>query len=68
MAHSDPALIGQDISELLGPEILAATEDGNWVTTESMRMWVAGSGGYIFGAGWHPAGAEEGVLHEPILR
>ena len=55
VAHSDPALNGQDISVVLGPDILAATEDGNWVSTESMRMWVTGTGGYIFGSGWHQA-------------
>ena len=53
VAHSDPALNGQDISEVPGPQILEATEDGNWVSTESMRMWVTGTGGYIFGSGWH---------------
>lgn len=53
VAHSNPALIGSDLRELLGEGAAEATEGGNWVITDSVRMWVAESDGYVFGSGWH---------------
>lgn len=53
VAHSDPTLFGRDLKELLGTRSIEATEEGNWVTTDAVRMWVAGSGGFVFGSGWH---------------
>ena len=53
VAHSDPAMIGEDLRDLFGDATLEATEDGGWVITDLLRMWVAGYGSYVFGSGWH---------------
>ena len=57
VGHSDPAMIGRELRELFGTELLEATGEGGWVTSISMRIWVAESGGYLFGSGWHHGGA-----------
>ncbi len=53
VAHSDPKMIGGDLLELFSTSSIEATEEGNWVTTDTVRMWIAESGGFIFGSGWH---------------
>ena len=53
VAHSNPAMIGSDLRELFGAGAIEATEGGNWVTTDAVRMWVAESDGFVFGSGWH---------------
>ena len=53
VGHSDPAMIGREVRELFGTELPEATGEGGWVTGDSMRIWVAESGGYLFGSGWH---------------
>ena len=50
--HSDISLIGGDVQELLGGETFEATEAGAWVESESLRVFVAGYDGYVFGSGW----------------
>ena len=50
--HSDPSLIGGDVQDLLGGETFQATETGVWVESESLRVFVAGTDGYVFGSGW----------------
>ena len=57
VAHSDPSLIGLDGRELLGEEITEVSRGGNWVTTDSQRIWAAGNDGWVFGAGWHRDGS-----------
>ena len=52
MAHSDTSMIGRDTQELFGAETFDATEDGVWVTSESLRVFVTGVDGYVFGSGW----------------
>ena len=52
VAHSDPSLIGGDTQDLFGSESFEATEAGGWVESESLRVWVAGYDGYVFGSGW----------------
>ena len=52
-AHSDPSMIGGDVQDLFGAATLQATGDGGWVESESLRVWVAGYDGYVFGSGWH---------------
>ena len=52
VAHSDPEMIGTETQELFGDVTFDATEAGDWVTSESLRVWVAGYGGYLFGSGW----------------
>ena len=53
VAHSNPAMIGSDLRELFGAGAIEATEGGNWVTTDAVRIWVAESDGFVFGSGWH---------------
>ncbi len=53
VAHSNPALIGNDLRQLYGAGANAATAGGNWVITDAVRMWVAEADGFIFGSGWH---------------
>ena len=52
VAHSNPALIGQETRDLFGGTTFETTEDGAWVTAESLRVYVAGYDGYVFGSGW----------------
>ena len=55
VGHSDPSLIGGEVSVLLGGERIQATAEGAWVETESLRVFVAGTDGYVFGSGWSDA-------------
>ena len=52
VGHSDISLIGGDVQDLLGGETFEATEAGGWVKSESLRVFVAGYDGYVFGSGW----------------
>ena len=52
VAHSDASMIGRDTRELLGGELIDATEEGVWVTSESLHVYVASYDGYVFGSGW----------------
>ncbi len=51
--HYDKALVGTDLKYLLGTDMFEATAEGNWLTTESVRVWVVGYDGMVFGSGWH---------------
>ncbi len=52
VGHSDLSKIGGDTQDLLGGETFQATEAGVWVESESLRVWVAGYDGHVFGSGW----------------
>ena len=52
VGHSDVSLIGGDVQDLLGGETFQATEAGVWVESDSLRVFVAGYDGYVFGSGW----------------
>ena len=52
VAHSDISMIGRDTQELFGAETFQATADGNWVESESLRVWVASYDAHVFGSGW----------------
>ncbi len=55
-AHSDPAMIGGDVQDLFGDADFDATQltaEGEWIESETLRVWVAGYDGYVFGSGWH---------------
>ena len=52
VGHSDISKIGGNVQDLLGGETFVATEDGVWVESESLRVFVAGTDGYVFGSGW----------------
>ena len=46
-------MVGQDISDIFGTDTFEATAEGNWVTTESLRVWVISDGGMTFASGWY---------------
>ena len=50
--HYDKALVGTDLEDLLGTDVIEATADGNWLTTEDVRAWVVSHDGMTFGSGW----------------
>ena len=52
VGHSDISKIGGDVQDLLGGETFQATEAGVWVASESLRVFVAGYDGHVFGSGW----------------
>ena len=66
LSHFDPALIGTDIEDLLGPAVRNATPDGAWITADdnpaeaagpqTMRMWVIDVDGTLIGGGWYNDG------------
>ncbi len=58
--HYDKSMVGQDISDIFGADTFEATAEGNWVTTESLRVWVVSDGGMTFGSGWHSGHDESG--------
>ena len=51
--HYDKTLVGTDLKDLLGTDMFEATAEGNWLTTEFVRVWVVGYDGMVFGSGWH---------------
>ena len=51
--HFDKTLVGMDIKDLLGADVFEATAEGNWVTTENVRVWLVSQDGLVFGSGWH---------------
>ena len=50
--HYNKGMVGTDLKDLLGTDMFEATAEGNWVTTESVRVWVVGYDGMMFGSGW----------------
>ena len=52
VGHSDLSKMGGDTRDLFGSETFRATADGDWVATESLRVFVAQHDGYVFGSGW----------------
>ena len=52
VGHSDISKIGGDTQDLFGSETFHAIAEGGWVESESLRVWVAGYDGYLFGSGW----------------
>ena len=50
--HYDKAMVGRALSDILGTDAFEATTEGNWVTTEDVRVWVLGQDGMTFGSGW----------------
>ncbi len=51
--HYDKGMVGRDLKDLLGTDMFETTAEGNWVTTEDVRVWVVSDGGMTFGSGWH---------------
>ena len=55
--HYDKTLVGTDLKDLLGTDMFEATAEGNWVTTENVRVWLVSQDGMIFGSGWQRDGS-----------
>ena len=55
--HYNKALVGTDLKDLLGIDMFEVPEEGNWVTTEDVRVWVAGYEGMTFGSDWRNDGS-----------
>ena len=57
--HYQKEMVGRHLRDIFGTDAVEGTEEGNWVTTEDMRVWVVRDEGMTFGAGWHqgPEGA-----------
>ena len=51
--HYDKELLGRDLEDLFGVAMFEASEEGNWVTTESLRVWVVSYDGMTFGSDWY---------------
>ena len=51
--HYDKELVGRDLEDLFGVAMFEASEEGNWVAAESLRVWVVSYDGMIFGSGWY---------------
>ena len=49
--HYDKGMVGRDLKDLLGTDMFEATAEGNWVTTEDVRVWMVSDGGMVFGSG-----------------
>ena len=58
--HYDKAMVGRAMSDILGTDAFEATAEGNWVTTEDVRVWVVGQDGMTFVSGWHSGHDEPG--------
>ena len=52
VGHSDPSKIGGNVQDLFGGETFEATESGVWVVSETLRVYVAETDGFVFGSGW----------------
>ena len=53
--HYHKEMVGKSLEDVLGTDTFEATAEGNWVTTESLRVWVVSQDGMTFGSGWHHA-------------
>ena len=51
--HYRKEMVGKSLEDVLGTDAFEATAEGNWVTTEDVRVWVLGEDGMTFGSGWH---------------
>ena len=50
--HYHKEMVGKSLEDVLGTDTFEATAEGNWVTTEDVRVWVLGQDGMTFGSGW----------------
>ena len=51
--HYRKDMVGKSLADVLGTDRFEATAEGNWVTTEDVRVWVLSQDGMTFGSGWH---------------
>ena len=52
VGHSDISKIGENTQGLFGGEPVHVHEEGEWVESESLRVFVAEHDGHLFGSGW----------------
>ena len=52
VGHSDPSMIGGDVQDVFGAATVHVHAEGEWVETDSLRVFVAEYDGYLFGSGW----------------
>ena len=67
LSHFDPAIIGTDIEDLLGPAVRNAGPQGTWITAEdndptaggpeTMSIWALNVDGTLIGGGWYNNGS-----------
>ena len=55
--HFNPAIVGKRTGDLLGVDASKIQQDGEWLTSDTMRIWVVKSGDWVIGAGWHDDGS-----------
>ena len=58
--HYNKEMVGRSLGDLFGEDVIKATAEGNWVTTEDVRVWVVSDGGMTFGSGWRSGRDEAG--------
>ena len=51
--HYHKEMVGKHLKDIFGTDAVVVTAEGNWVTTEDVRVWVVGYDGMTFGSGWH---------------
>ena len=56
--HYHKEMVGKSLEDVLGTDTFEVTAEGNWVTTEDVRVWVLGQDGMTFGSGWHSGNDE----------
>ena len=50
--HYNPEMVGGRLADIFGADEVEATQEGNWVTTQDLRVWVVDHNGMTFGSGW----------------
>ena len=50
--HYHKDMVGKSLEDVLGADAFEVAAEGNWVTTEDVRVWVVSQDGMTFGAGW----------------
>ena len=51
--HYRKDMVGKSLEDVLGTDEFEVTAEGNWMTTEDVRVWVLSQDGMTFGSGWH---------------
>ena len=58
--HYRKDMVGKSLEDVLGTDAFKVTAEGNWVTSEDVRVWVLSQDGMTFGSGWHSGHDESG--------
>ena len=58
--HFHKEMVGKSLEDVLGTDTFEVTAEGNWVTTEDVRVWVLSQDGMTFGSGWQSGHDETG--------